>query len=99
MNGSFHLSSFVVFSCVDVCRCEQSYSWTCFDSCVNCSLTCCLGSIFYCCSDALEKMDAMLSSDTRWQCQYRNIIDVDESKVSECGETFMTLLSTITGEY
>lgn len=42
-------------------------------------------------------MDAMLSSDARWQRQYENIVDVDEVKVSECGEMFMTLISTITG--
>lgn len=46
---------------------------------------------------ALEKMDAMLSSDARWQRQYDSIVDVDDVKVPECGEMFMTLLSTITG--
>lgn len=50
-------------------------------------------------SVALEKMDAMLSSDTRWQCQYEKIADLDEMKVSECGESFMTLMMTITGPY
>ena len=46
---------------------------------------------------ALEKMDGMLSSDSRWHCQYENISDIDESKVSECGEIFMTLMMTVTG--
>jgi transcription termination factor NusB len=48
---------------------------------------------------ALEKMDAMLSSPTRWSCQYKDIGDVDDCKVSECGEGFMVLLSTITDRY
>ena len=43
-------------------------------------------------------MDAMLSSPTAWQSQYKDIADVDELKVSECGETFMTLMLTITGK-
>jgi len=49
------------------------------------------------CSVALEKMDAMLSLPTRWNCQYQEIADVDELKLSECGETFMMLISTLTG--
>jgi len=48
-------------------------------------------------SVALEKMDAMLSSPTAWRSQYRDVLDADDLKVSECGEAFMTLLTTITG--
>lgn len=43
-------------------------------------------------------MDTMLSSSTRWQCQYKSITDSVDCKVSECGESFMTLLITITGK-
>jgi len=53
-------------------------------------------SYFYC-VDAIEKLDAMMSSRTAWESQYRNIADVDELKVPECGESFMTLMLTITG--
>ena len=45
----------------------------------------------------MEKVDAMMSSPTAWQSQYRDIADVDELKVPECGESFMTLMLTITG--
>lgn len=45
-----------------------------------------------------EKMDNMLSSPTAWQSQYKNIEDIDEMKVPECGESFITLMSTITGK-
>ena len=51
-------------------------------------------------SVALEKMDAMTSSDTAWQSQYsdmKDIAEADELKVPECGESFMTLMVTITG--
>ncbi|XP_041364407.1 RAD50-interacting protein 1-like [Gigantopelta aegis] len=48
---------------------------------------------------ALEKIDAMLSSPTAWLSQYKDIVDVDELKVPECGESFMTLLTTITERY
>ena len=45
---------------------------------------------------ALEKMDAMLSSPSAWTSQYS--AEIDELKVSECGEGFMVLMSTITGD-
>ncbi|XP_048248594.1 RAD50-interacting protein 1-like [Haliotis rufescens] len=48
---------------------------------------------------AIQKIEAMLSSPTAWQSQYRDIADVDELKVPECGESFMTLLLTITDRY
>lgn len=46
-----------------------------------------------------EKMDLMLSSLTAWQSQYKDISDVDELKVPECGESFITLMLTITDRY
>lgn len=48
---------------------------------------------------AFQKMDSMLSSTTAWQSQYKDITDVDDLKVSECGESFMILLITITDRY
>ena len=46
---------------------------------------------------AIEKLDAMMSSTTAWESQYRIIADVDDMKVPECGESFMTLMLTMTG--
>uniref|UniRef100_A0A8C5L1Y2 RAD50-interacting protein 1 n=1 Tax=Jaculus jaculus TaxID=51337 RepID=A0A8C5L1Y2_JACJA len=48
---------------------------------------------------ALQKMDSMLSSDAAWVSQYKDITDVDEMKVPDCAETFMTLLLVITDRY
>lgn len=48
---------------------------------------------------AIEKLDGMMSSVTAWDSQYRHIADVDELKVPECGESFMTLMLTITDRY
>ncbi|KAF6086738.1 RAD50 interactor 1 [Phyllostomus discolor] len=48
---------------------------------------------------ALQKMDSMLSSEAAWTSQYKDITDVDEMKVPDCAETFMTLLLVITDRY
>ncbi|KAJ7329574.1 hypothetical protein JRQ81_015748 [Phrynocephalus forsythii] len=48
---------------------------------------------------ALQKMDSMLSSEGAWISQYKDITDVDEMKVPDCAETFMTLLLVITDRY
>ncbi|XP_041833481.1 RAD50-interacting protein 1 isoform X2 [Melanotaenia boesemani] len=48
---------------------------------------------------AVEKMDAMLSSEGAWSCQYKDISDMDELKAPDCAETFMTLLQVITERY
>ena len=39
----------------------------------------------------------MFSAPSAWLSQYKDITDVDELKVPECGESFVTLMSTITG--
>lgn len=44
-------------------------------------------------------MDSTLSSEAAWISQYKDITDVDEMKVPDCAETFMTLLLVITGKY
>ncbi|XP_049774024.1 RAD50-interacting protein 1 [Schistocerca cancellata] len=46
---------------------------------------------------AVEKMDAMLSSETAWQPL--TTADVDELRITEVGESFLTLLLTITERY
>jgi len=46
---------------------------------------------------AQEKLDALFSSPMVWQSQYKDLSDVDEMKVPECGESFITLMLTITG--
>jgi len=47
---------------------------------------------------AVEKMDAMLSTEGAWSSQYKDISDMDELKAPDCAETFMTLLQVITGK-
>nr|CAD7571698.1 unnamed protein product [Timema californicum] len=46
---------------------------------------------------ASEKMDSMLSSETAWLPLGSS--ELDEMRVSECGETFLTLLLTMTERY
>ncbi|CAH1793862.1 unnamed protein product, partial [Owenia fusiformis] len=48
---------------------------------------------------ALEKVDMMLTSNTAWEFQYKEVSDVDDMKVPECGESFVTLAHTITDRY
>ncbi|XP_033119511.1 RAD50-interacting protein 1-like [Anneissia japonica] len=48
---------------------------------------------------ALEKIDNLLSDNGAWSCQYRDISDVDDLKVPQCAESFVTLLSVITDRY
>lgn len=43
-------------------------------------------------------MDAMLSSEGAWSCQYKDMCDMDELRAPDCAETFMMLLQVITGE-
>lgn len=59
----------------------------------------CLHLVYTCIVVAIEKMDALLSSPTAWESQYKNIADIDTLKVPECGESFITLMSTITGQW
>jgi hypothetical protein len=47
---------------------------------------------------AKSKMDLMLSSDTAWQSQYQGLMEMDETNLPECAESFITLMLTITGE-
>lgn len=46
---------------------------------------------------ATEKMDAILNSDTAWERLIGS--DIDDMKVTECAEAFLTLLMTITDRY
>ena len=48
----------------------------------------------------MEKMDAMLSDSGAWQSQYAQVSDDvdDELKVPQCGESFVTLVSAMTGQ-
>ena len=48
----------------------------------------------------MEKMDAMLSDVNAWQSQYADVGDDidDELKVPQCGESFVTLVSAMTGQ-
>ncbi|XP_012220909.1 RAD50-interacting protein 1 [Linepithema humile] len=46
---------------------------------------------------ATEKMDAILSSSTAWERLAGP--DIDDMKVTECGDAFLTLLTTISDRY
>ncbi|KAH9508475.1 RAD50-interacting protein 1 [Bulinus truncatus] len=48
---------------------------------------------------AMQKIEQMLQSPTCWESQYKNVEDLDEVKVPECAESFMTLLHTMTDRY
>ncbi|KAG1682586.1 RAD50-interacting protein 1 [Nymphon striatum] len=48
---------------------------------------------------AVAKIDNMLSTATAWKSVYVVQGELDELKVPECGEQFMTLIHTITGRY
>lgn len=53
--------------------------------------------------DAMEKMDAMMSSPTAWHSQYTKLsgsaVSTSDSdlKVPECAEAFVVLMTTILG--
>lgn len=49
---------------------------------------------------AQEAMDSMMESSMAWVCHYESDLDEsdgDQSKIAECAESFVTLLSAITG--
>lgn len=49
---------------------------------------------------AQEKMDTITSSPTAWTSQFNaELEDDDQFKAVECAESFITLLTTITGWY
>lgn len=48
-------------------------------------------------TDATEKMDAILSSNTAWERLAGP--DTDDMKVTECADAFLTLLTTISDRY
>lgn len=47
--------------------------------------------------DAIEKMDAIMSSDIVWSKLLG--FESDEMKITECASSFLTLLSTISDRY
>lgn len=56
-----------------------------------------LRRIIFSCLDATEKMDAILSSNTAWEKLAGP--DIDDMKVTECADAFLTLLTTISDRY
>lgn len=42
-------------------------------------------------------MESLLSSSSAWSLKYKDVGGVDDSRIPECAEGFMTLLSVITG--
>jgi len=53
--------------------------------------------IYLYCLDATEKMDAILNSNTAWERLTSS--DIDDMKVTECADAFLTLLTTISDRY
>lgn len=43
-------------------------------------------------------MDVLLASKTAWISQYKDVTNIDDAKVPECVENFMTLILVITGK-
>jgi len=48
---------------------------------------------------AMQRTEQLLQAPTAWESQYKDISDLEEVKVPECAESFMTLLQTITDRY
>ena len=48
-------------------------------------------------ADAMENIQSLLSSEKAWSPRYEDAADVDDLKVPECVETFVSLLVGITG--
>ena len=48
-------------------------------------------------SDAVSNMESVLSSSSAWSAKYKDVGSVDDTRIPECAEGFMTLLSVITG--
>ncbi|XP_071840585.1 RAD50-interacting protein 1-like [Apostichopus japonicus] len=46
-----------------------------------------------------QKMDVLLASKTAWISQYKDVTNIDDAKVPECVENFMTLILVITERY
>ena len=39
-----------------------------------------------------------MSSESAWQWQYKDVAEADELRIPECGEAFLTLMLTMTGD-
>lgn len=42
-------------------------------------------------------MESVLASSSAWTPKYKEVGDVDDTRTPECAESFMTLLTVITG--
>ena len=42
-------------------------------------------------------MESVLASSSAWKPKYKEVGDVDDTRTPECAESFMTLLTVITG--
>lgn len=47
---------------------------------------------------AVSNMELLLSSSSAWLPKYKDVAGKDDTKIPECAERFMTLLSVITGK-
>ena len=48
---------------------------------------------------ALSNVESVLSSSSAWLPKYKDVASTDDTRIPECAERFMTLLSVITGKF
>ena len=56
-------------------------------------------NLFIVLSDAIENIESILSQPNAFKQKYHEVGDVDDTKIPECAEDFITLLMVITGLY
>ena len=50
-------------------------------------------------TDTVERIASIMTAEFAWDLQYKEVVDVDSSKVTVCAEQVMSLVASITGEY
>ena len=49
-------------------------------------------------TDTVERIASIMTAEFAWDLQYKEVVDVDSSKVTVCAEQVMSLVTSITGE-
>ena len=49
-------------------------------------------------TDTVERIDSIARAPLAWDLQYKEVVDVDASKVTVCAEQLMSLMASITGD-
>jgi len=50
-------------------------------------------------TDTVERIASIMTAELAWDLQYKEVVDVDSSKVTVCAEQVMSLVASMTGEY